>query len=96
MREVVALVLLSVASRKCIKALLPYCEANQVRYDANKIWLSITKDQYPLANTSFLQPAVLYYRRAVRTALSPIEGLKLSGCWQSRYQVQGQNSAKPD
>ncbi len=76
LREVVAPRLLSVASRKRIKALLPYYEANHVRNDANKIWLSITKNLYPLANTSFLQPAVLYYGHAVRTALSPNEGLK--------------------
>jgi hypothetical protein len=75
-REVVALRFLSLASRERTKAHLPYCGADQKRDTTNKNCLYTIENRYPLANTSFLQPVVLYYARAVRTALSPIEGLK--------------------
>lgn len=96
LREVVAPGLLSIASRKRVNVDLAYCEAGKAGDNANRNPLSITENKYPLANTSFLQPLVLYYTSAVRMALSPNAGLKQRAFWRVGILRWSQNGAKPE
>ena len=60
LREVVALSFLSIASRKCTQAHPSYCEWGWARAATMNNNFSCTENKYPLANTSFVRPVVLY------------------------------------
>src|SRR6266700_882300 len=96
LREVDAPESLSGASRKHLKSLPTNHHEELVTTLKTKKNHTITKNIYPLANTSVLPPVVLQYTRAVRRPGSPIAGLKHHSQDRPSIQVRRQKAWKPD
>src|SRR6266702_2506963 len=96
LREVDAPESSSGASRKHLKSLPTNHYEELVTTLKTKKNHTITKNTYPLANTSVLPPVVLQYTHAVRRPGSPIAGLKQKLRQAKLGKKQCQKAWKPD